>query len=340
MLHLPIANADVNAWALLLIGFCVGVLGGFFGIGGAFIVTPTLNILGFPMAFAIGTDIAHIFGKSIVASYKHALLRHVDFKLGLIMGVLSMSGLSLGKQAVLYLEKIGQVGPTVRTVYIILLFSLGLFMIWEYNRYCQLPEKQKQEAERSISKLARWMQRVKIGPYISFPASNVKSVSIWIIVFLGIFAGFLSGFLGVGGGFVRVPVLIYFLGLPTVMAVGTDLFSILISNSWGAYIYAISGKVEIIGALVMVVGAAVGVQIGSAATVYVKGMKIRLYFAITLLLAGTAVLLKQLLLAALAGYLMMMAAVILSGSIIVMLIRAVNRDTCQRQQKNSLNSSK
>lgn len=111
----------------------------------------------------------------------------------------------------------------------------------------------------------------------------------------------------------RVPILIYFLGLPTVMAVGTDFLAILITNSWGAYIYALSGKVEI---LVMLVGAAVGAQIGSVATAYIKGMKIRLYFGITLLLAGAAVLLKQMLLPTLAGYLMLSSAAVLSGIII------------------------
>lgn len=120
----------------------------------------------------------------------------------------------------------------------------------------------------------------------------------------------------------RVPILIYFLGLPTVMAVGTDFLAILITNSWGAYIYAISGKVEIIGALVMLVGAAVGAQIGSVATAYIKGMKIRLYFGITLLLAGAAVLLKQMLLPTLAGYLMLSSAAVLSGIIIYMLIKS------------------
>ncbi|MEW6066438.1 MAG: sulfite exporter TauE/SafE family protein [Bacillota bacterium] len=322
MLHLPIANADVNGLALLMLGFFVGILGGFFGIGGAFIVTPALNIFGFPMAFAIGTDIAHIFGKSIVATFKHALLRHVDFKLGLIMGLLGMYGVSLGKQSILYLEKIGQVGPTVRIVYIILLFALGIFMIKDYYHYSRLNEEQKINAERNKSKLVQWVQGLRFGPYIGFPTSNVKAISIWVIVFLSVFSGFISGFLGVGGGFVRVPILIYFLGLPTVMAVGTDLFAILITNSWGAYIYALSGKVEIIGALVMLVGAAVGAQIGSVATAYIKGMKIRLYFGITLLLAGAAVLLKQMLLPTLAGYLMLSSAAVLSGIIIYMLIKS------------------
>ncbi|CCO07476.1 sulfite exporter TauE/SafE family protein [Desulforamulus hydrothermalis] len=331
MLHLPIANADVNGWALLYIGFIVGILGGFFGIGGAFIVTPALNILGFPMAFAIGTDIAHIFGKSIVATFKHALLRHVDFKLGLFMGLLGMYGVSLGKQTVLYLEKMGQVGPIVRMVYIIVLFTLGIFMIGEYYRYSRLSENEKISAEKNKPRLAGWVQRLRVGPYISFSTSQVKSISLWVILFLSIFSGLVSGFLGVGGGFIRVPILIYALGLPTVMAVGTDLFAILITNSWGAYIYALAGKVEIIGALVMVVGAAVGAQIGSVATAYIKGMKIRLYFGITLLLVGVSVFLKQMLLPLLAAYLLLGSATVLGIIIVYMLVRSVQEQARQAE---------
>lgn len=335
MLHLPIANADVNGWALLFIGFFVGVLGGFFGIGGAFIVTPALNIFGFPMAYAIGTDIAHIFGKSIVATFKHSLLRHVDFKLGLIMGLLGMFGVSLGKQSILYLEKLGQVGPIVRLIYIFLLFGLGFFMIREYYLYIRLNERQQLEAEVARSELSKWIRKIRVGPFISFPTSNVYAISIWVVVFLSVITGFLSGFLGVGGGFVRVPILIYFFGLPTVMAVGTDLFAILITNSWGAYIYALAGKVEIIGAIVLVIGAAVGAQIGSVATAYIKGMKIRLYFGITLILSGTAIFFKQLMLPVLAVYLMIGTAAILSGIIIFMLVKEVRQQNkiAKRQQE-------
>nr|WP_315988762.1 sulfite exporter TauE/SafE family protein [Desulforamulus aquiferis] len=219
----------------------------------------------------------------------------------------------------------------MRMVYIVVLFSVGLFMIRDYYYYSKLNEEQKKEAERTTHKMARWVQRLNLPPFITFETSKVR-VSLWVIIFLGVFTGYISGFLGVGGGFIRVPVMIYLLGLPTVIAVGTDLFAILISNSWGAYIYAVSGKVEIIGALVMLVGASVGIQIGAVATAYVKGMKIRLYFGVTLLLAGSAVVLKQLQMVTLAGYLMFSSAAILSCMIIFMLISAVNREVWQRNK--------
>lgn len=325
-MYLPIADTVVNPFALLLIGFCVGVLGGFFGVGGAFMVTPALNIFGFPMAFAIGTDIAHIFGKSIVATFKHAILKHVDWKLGVIVGITGMYGVQLGKQFIMYLEKIGQVGPIVRIAYILLLFSVGSFMLAEYIKFKkkrQVNEDGSLKTESDISGVALRLQNLRIPPMISLPTSGIKEYSVWLIIALGIFTGFVSGFLGVGGGFVRVPMFIYLMGLPTAVAVGTDLLGILISNSWGSYTYAVSGRVEVIGAMVMLLGAGVGAQIGSVATAYVKGMRIRLYFAVTVLLAGVSVIFKQLHWDTAAGVLMLGSACTLSAIVIVLLIKGV-----------------
>jgi hypothetical protein len=325
-MYLPIADTVVNPYALLLIGFCVGVLGGFFGVGGAFMVTPALNIFGFPMAFAIGTDIAHIFGKSIVATFKHALLKHVDWKLGIIVGVTGMYGVQLGKQTIMYLEKIGQVGPIVRIVYIALLFAVGIFMLAEYIKFSkkqEINEDGSLKAEADVPGIALKLRNLRIPPMISLPTSGIAAYSLWLIIALGVFTGFVSGFLGVGGGFVRVPMFIYLMGLPTTVAVGTDLLGILISNSWGSYTYAIAGRVEIIGAMVMLLGAGVGAQIGSVATAYVKGMRIRLYFAITVLLAGVAVIFKQLQWSTAAGVLMLGAACTLSAIVIILLIKGV-----------------
>ncbi len=325
-MYLPIADTVVNPYALLLIGFCVGVLGGFFGVGGAFMVTPALNIFGFPMAFAIGTDIAHIFGKSIVATFKHALLKHVDWKLGIIVGLTGMYGVQLGKQSIMYLEKIGQVGPVVRVVYIALLFAVGIFMLMEYYKFQkkqEINEDGSLKTEADITGIAIKLRNLRIPPMISLPTSGIPSYSLWMIIALGVFTGFVSGFLGVGGGFVRVPMFIYLMGLPTTVAVGTDLLAILISNTWGSYTYAIAGRVEIIGAMVMLLGAGVGAQIGSVATAYVKGMRIRLYFAITVLLAGVAVIFKQLQWSTAAGVLMLGAACTLSAIVIILLIKGV-----------------
>ena len=130
--YLPIAELHFNILILIAIGFSVGVLGGFFGVGGAWVVTPALNIFGFPMAYAIGTDLAHIFGKSIVATAKHRKMGNVDVKLGLISIVGSVIGLEIGAQNVMWLTRIGLAGPVVRYTYMFLLFGLGIYMLYDF----------------------------------------------------------------------------------------------------------------------------------------------------------------------------------------------------------------
>ncbi len=136
--YLPIAQMEFNVLLLISIGFCVGVLGGFFGVGGAWIVTPALNIFGFPMPLAIGTDFAHIFGKSIVATKKHGKMGNVDWKLGLTTIIGEIPGVWVGAQLIMYLDRLGKqsgqdiVGNVVRWSYIIMLLGLGSFMLYDY----------------------------------------------------------------------------------------------------------------------------------------------------------------------------------------------------------------
>jgi uncharacterized membrane protein YfcA len=132
VVYLPISGTEVNGFALILLGLTVGVIGGFFGGGGAFIVTPALNVFGFPMAYAIGTDMAHIAGKSIVATFKHRKFGNVDMKLGLLMIIGTVFGIELGATLIMWLEKVGRIGPIVRVTYMFLLFGLGVYMLYEY----------------------------------------------------------------------------------------------------------------------------------------------------------------------------------------------------------------
>ena len=118
------------------------------------------------------------------------------------------------------------------------------------------------------------------------------TISVWIILLVSTLTGFVAGFLGVGGGFIRMPSLMYIIGCPTRVAVGTDLFEIVVTGAYGAFSYAMKGRVEIVAAAVMLIGAAIGAQFGTLATQYVKGLKIRLYFAVTMGLAGVSVIFK------------------------------------------------
>ncbi|OGU14475.1 MAG: hypothetical protein A2X61_14485 [Ignavibacteria bacterium GWB2_35_12] len=297
--YLPIAQMEFNVLLLMSIGFCVGVLGGFFGVGGAWIVTPALNIFGFPMPLAIGTDFAHIFGKSIVATKKHGKMGNVDWKLGLTTIIGEIPGVWVGAQLIMYLDRLGKqsgediVGTVVRWSYIIMLLGLGSFMLYDYFVLRKKKEAKKLQAatigkKSLIDKIRSWKFLA-----ISYPKSNIESISIVVVFIVFFFCGLVSGFLGVGGGFIRMPSLVYLIGVPTALAVGTDLFVVMIDGAYACFLYSFYGRTELFAALFMLVGAAIGAQIGVTAVKFVRGYGIRLLFAIMVCLAGLSVVLKQ-----------------------------------------------
>ncbi len=294
--YLPIAQITFSIPLLLGLGFCVGVLGGFFGVGGAWIVTPALNIFGFNMSFAIGTDLAHIFGKSIIATKKHSKMGNVDFRLGLISIVGSVAGVELGAQTVMALERVGNVGAVVRWVYMALLFGLGIYMAYDYARATRqqavMPSSKATPAPPKAG-ISHKLHSLRIPPMVSLPASGIDQVSFFVILAIFLVTGFLSGFMGVGGGFILLPSLIYLIGCPTAVAVGTSLLCVLLMAAYGCFSYSLKGRTEIVAAFIMLIGASIGAQIGVLATRYVRGYGIRLLFAIMIILAGLSVTLKQ-----------------------------------------------
>jgi uncharacterized membrane protein YfcA len=298
-IYLPIAGIQFNILVLITIGFCVGTLGGFFGVGGAWIVTPALNIFGFSMPFAIGTDLAHIFGKSIIATKKHSKMGNVDWRLGIFSIMGSILGVEGGKRIVLVLEKSGDVGSVIRWVYIAFLFGLGLCMQYDYISAMKSQRKEsktglppKTPVEKT-SPMAIRLRRLNLPPNISLPTSGIESISLWVVFLVFLITGFLSGFMGVGGGFILLPALIYMVGCPTTVAVGTSLLSVCFMSAYGCFTYSLSGRTELVAAMIMLIGAAIGAQIGVLATRHIKGYGIRLLFAIMILLAGVSVALKQ-----------------------------------------------
>jgi len=344
-IYLPIAGQEFNILLLVAIGFCVGVLGGFFGVGGAWIVTPALNIFGFPMPYAIGTDFAHIFGKSIIATTKHSKMGNVDWKLGLITMIGTIPGVEVGAQLIMLLERVGKaagtdiVGTAVRWTYIIMLIGLGVFMLYDY--FVIRPKKRAIEAAKDSGKphfagkksLVEKIRNIKIPPMVSLPKSKIESISLWVIVLIFFVCGFISGFLGVGGGFIRMPTLVYLIGCPTALAVGTDLFVVMLDGGYGCLTYSIKGRVEIFAALFMLMGAAIGAQIGVNAVKYIRGYGIRLLFAIMIICAGISVVLKQIqsvtkmdILNTLSGIVIMGSASIMCLIIIIKMVTAVRAE--------------
>jgi uncharacterized protein len=327
-IYLPVAGIEFNVLLLILIGFCVGVLGGFFGVGGGWIVTPALNIFGFHMAYAIGTDLANIFGQSIGAVKKHQKMGNIDWKLGFISIVASIIGLELGSQVILMLEKIGSAGDIVRWCYLVLMFGLSVFMFYDY--FVLNPQQSKKSdntkpKKETRSPLALRLHRIKLPPMISLPASDIPSVSLWIVLMVFLVTGFLSGFLGVGGGFIRMPALVYLIGVPTVIAVGTDLMSVLFAGAYGCFTYAMKGRVEFIAAFFMLIGASIGAQIGATAIKYIKGYGIRLLFAIMIVFAGCSVALEQVYKISMISFYQTTAGIVLMGTAVSMTLIIITR---------------
>jgi uncharacterized membrane protein YfcA len=296
MIHLPASGIDMAWWPLLLIGFTVGVVGGYFGIGGAWLVTPALNIFGFPMIYAVGTDMTHIVGKSIVATFRHWKFGHVSAVIAFTMLLGTFSGVEIGAQVVYYLTQKGLAGTTIRIVYMCILAFLCFYMFYDYLRARRIEiTTGKKVGDVVGTSVSRWLHEATATlPPILRCRNTGMVMSFWFIVFIALFTGFVAGFLGIGGGLVRVPAMVYLMGLPTKVAVGTDLFEVMFSGAYGCFTYSLKGGVELVAAVIMLLGAAVGAQFGTICTKYVHGIFIRLLFSITCAFAFVAVLLKQL----------------------------------------------
>jgi len=275
-----ISGVTINPILLSGIGFLVGILGGFFGVGGGFIAGPLMFLTGMPMNFVVGTDLAHMTGKSFVAARRHRVLGHVDIKLGLIMVIGTIIGVEAGAQLLESLKQSGHVDQFVGWTYVFIMLVIGIFMFIESLRATQIIRNQRISANEAVGfkRLSRRINVIRIPPMISFPVSGIRS-SLWTVLLVGFFSGALAGFLGVGGGVVRMPMLVYIIGVPTHIAIGTDLFAIIFSAGYGTFSHALKGNVDIMIALVMLTGAAIGAQIGAISTRNFTGPHIRLLFS-------------------------------------------------------------
>ncbi|MBM2815240.1 MAG: sulfite exporter TauE/SafE family protein [Ignavibacteria bacterium] len=300
-LHFPIAGIEFNVLLLIVIGFFVGVLGGFFGIGGGWIVNLILSIFGFNISVANGTALSNGFAISIVGTRKHFQLGNVDWKLAFLSVVGSFIGVEIGAQFVLWLEKYNAAEIVVHIVYIISLSGVGLYMLYDYfiirKRILSDTTKTENKTRNEIdseetSNLAKKVQSLKIPPMLSFEISGIYSISLWVVISVFFFSGLIAGLMGFGGGFIILPCLIYVIGCPTIIAVGTSLMSVGLTAAYGTFSYALKGKVDIIASLYMMIGAGIGTQLGVASVKYIRGYGIRILFALLILLAALSVLLK------------------------------------------------
>ncbi len=295
-MYFPIADVTVSPVLLMSVGFIVGILGGFFGVGGGFLAGPMMFWTGVPMNFVVGTDLAHMTGKSLVAARRHRALGHVDLKLGMYMVLGTIIGVEIGARIIEALQVTGALDLTIGVTYIVILVSISIFTGWESIRAIQMVRTDQIDVEEAVgfTGLAKRIQSVKIPPMVSFPVSGIESISIWMILGVGFITGILAGSLGVGGGFIRMPMLVYVLGIPTHIAIGTDLFEIVFSSGFGTLTHALKGNVDILMALVMQTGAAIGAQIGATATRFFAGPRIRLAFSFLPIIGAVLVVVRLL----------------------------------------------
>lgn len=279
---------DLSPVFLVGLGFGVGLLGGFFGVGGSFLAGPALFSAGLPMHFVVGTDLAHIAGKSVVAARKHWSLGNVDVKLGCLMTAGTVLGVELGAQAVEHFKGQAEVERMVSAGLLTLMLGTALFMLWEGSSSL----RQRSQGD-PVSSLARRLQRIRLGPRVTLPVSGLRDVSVLVIVAVSFFGGICSGFLGGGAGYIRMPMLVYLLGVPTHVAIGTDLFEIIISAGYGTFSHALKGNVDVMIALMMALGASAGARIGATCTQYVSAVWLRLLF-VPLPLLGAALVIRKL----------------------------------------------
>lgn len=330
---LPISGVSINPLLLVLLGVAVGVLGGFFGMGGAWMVTPALNIFGFPMPFAVGTDLCHMAGKSIISTRRHAKFGNVDAKLGLAMLAFDVVGIECGARLVMYLERLGLAGPVIRWVYVIFLFLIGLLVFYDFFKKRSLEKSAAAAGSAPAGSAVRWhetLHKIKIPPIVRFNVAQVEC-SLWLPAGVGFLVGFLAGLLGIGGGLLMMPALVYMIGCPTYVAVGTDLFTVMLAGFYGAFTYGMKGRIELLAVIIMLLGAAPGAQVGTIATKYIRGYGIRLMFGCTVFFAMVSVILKQLQMNTAASWVVMTAVTAMTLVVIVGMIKGAARELRARR---------
>ncbi|MFH0902418.1 MAG: sulfite exporter TauE/SafE family protein, partial [Pseudomonadota bacterium] len=275
--------------AFATLGLVVGFMAGLFGVGGGFLLTPMLNIVfGIPYNIAVGSDLAQMLGMSTAATVRHGKLGNIDYRLGFLMIVGTAGGVEIGASILEVLKHagdlvIGSIKLPIMTlvmsvVYMALLLWIGTLVFRESRKALKAV---RAGGTDTIQKgwIVEKLSSMRLPPMISLPASGIASISLWIILGVGLATGVLAGLLGVGGGFIRMPALIYIIGCPTVVAVGTDLFEIMFSSAYGAFTHGMKGNINLIVVLGLLVGSTIGSQIGASMTRRLGGPRLRYIFA-------------------------------------------------------------
>lgn len=279
---LPIAHMDVNIVLIMLYGSLVGFLSGLVGVGGGFLITPLLIFTGIPPIVAVSTGSAQMAGTASGASYLHWRHGNIDFKMGLILLIGSWLGGGFGVYLAKVLLRAGQFGNVVVFLYVILLGFIGVSMLIESLRAVAragAPAASDANANAASDSPLRTLVR-RLPWQTSFPASQVR-MSIVGPLLLGAAVGILTSLMGVGGGFIMVPVMIYVLKMPTKIVVGTSLFQLLFTTAAVSIMQAgINHSVDPFLALILILGSVLGTKLGTRLGARLPAEKLRLILAL------------------------------------------------------------
>lgn len=269
--------------ALLVIGAVGGLLSGFIGSGGAFVMTPAMMSLGVPGAVAVASNMCHKFPKAMVGAYKRWKYGQADIKLGLVMATTAVIGVQIGIKIQKYiLNQFGGAGSNlyISTVFLIVLVFVGGYVFYDAWKLARGGGKE------TVSKLAMTMQKIQLPPMMHFKTAKV-TISAWITIPVGLLTGMLAATIAVGG-FVGVPGMIYVIGASAVVASATELIIAFVMGAWGSVQWGLSGLIDIRLALLLLATSLIGVQLGALGTTYVKDYIIKVVMATTMLIVAVS----------------------------------------------------
>ncbi len=280
LIYLPIAEVSVNAFLLLGLGGLVGVLSGMFGVGGGFLMTPLLFFIGIPPAVAVATEANQIVASSFSGVLAHLRRKTVDFKMGTVLMLGGLLGAAIGVVLFNYLKSLGQVDLLVKLCYVVFLGIIGGLMFFESLRAIRRTSLNLAPPKKSRQR--GWVQKLPLK--IRFRTSGLY-ISIIPPLIVGVFVGILAAIMGVGGGFIMVPAMIYILGMPTKVVVGTSLYQIIFVTAFTTLLHATTNyTVDVALAVLLLVGGVIGAQFGTQIGTRLKAEQLRILLAIMVLM--------------------------------------------------------
>ncbi|MBI1407274.1 MAG: TSUP family transporter [Caulobacter sp.] len=282
-LYLPIAEVSVNAPLLVALGAVVGFISGLFGIGGGFLMTPVLVFLGIPPAVAVASESNHVAASSVSSVIAYSRRRAVDFRMGAVLASGGVVGAIIGVEVFRFLLLLGQADLVVSVSYLLFLGAIGSLMLWE-SLGTVLRRRRGEMPKPRRDRRPMWLYALPLK--VRFPRSRLY-ISIIPPIVLGLGVGILSAIMGVGGGFILVPAMIYILRMPAGVVVGTSLFQIIITTSLTSMLQAGRNQtVDIVLSTLLLIGGVLGAQLGARASARFRAEELRAILALIVLLVG------------------------------------------------------